>query len=169
MLDEQVMAKLTELKQQREDLIKTRDIPPWPFNHKWLRPIAMLMQPSTCGMDTLIRIVDVKIMMLEHLALVCRPTETTKAEDLDTKIILRELAKFQGKWATYGDRQYSMPNIQINTYPNVPRKLWLAKMKSIIRQGYSGGCDCGCRGDYEITDKGLELIGEKRIVHYNGY
>ena len=48
-------------------------------------------------------------------------------------------------------------------------KIWLAKMKSMIRRGLSGGCDCGCRGDYEITDKGLELIGEKRTKQYNGY
>ena len=26
------------------------------------------------------------------------------------------------------------------------------------------GCDCGCRGDYEITDKGLEIIGAKRTT-----
>lgn len=92
-----------------------------------------------------------------------------QAKDLDTKVILTELAKYQGTWATWGEKQYSMPNIQLNTYPNVPEKLWLAKMKKIMKQGLSGGCDCGCRGDYEITDKGLELIGQTRTVRYNGY
>lgn len=100
-----------------------------------------------------------------------------QAKDLDTKIILTELAKYQGKWSTWGEKEYCDPetgepymyNIQIRTYPNVPTKLFLAKMKKIIAQGLSGGCDCGCRGDYEITDKGLELIGQTRIVRYNGY
>lgn len=88
MLDEQVSgrisAMLIEYKQRREDLIKTRDIPPWPFNRKWLRPIAMLVQPPTYGMDTLIRIIDVKIMMLEHLSPVGSPTETAGGKNDST-------------------------------------------------------------------------------------
>lgn len=92
-----------------------------------------------------------------------------QAKSLSDEVILRELAKHQGTWSTWGEKEYSMPNIQVRTYPDVPCKVFLAKMKSIIKRGLSGGCDCGCRGDYEITDKGLELIGEKRTKPYSGY
>ena len=51
----------------------------------------------------------------------------------------------------------------------IPYKLRLAKMRGLIKRGLSGGCDCGCRGDFEITDKGLALIGEQRIFDYTGY
>lgn len=40
----------------------------------------------------------------------------------------------------------------------VSPKLVLAKMGKLIRRGYLSGCDCGCRGDYEITEKGIEEI-----------
>lgn len=40
----------------------------------------------------------------------------------------------------------------------VPRKLALAKMNMMIRKGVVSGCGCGCRGDFELTPKGLTLI-----------
>jgi hypothetical protein len=91
-----------------------------------------------------------------------------QAKHLLDEVILRELAKHQGKWMGWSSNDPTY-NIKMTTYPDVPDKVWLAKMKSIMKRGLSGGCDCGCRGDYEITDKGLELIGEKRTVTYNGY
>lgn len=41
--------------------------------------------------------------------------------------------------------------------------------KMVEKDGYAGGCGCGCRGDFCITDKGLELIGKKRVLEYGGY
>lgn len=38
--------------------------------------------------------------------------------------------------------------------PGVPDRLALAKMRQMIRRGVVTGCPCGCRGDFEITDKG---------------
>jgi len=35
-----------------------------------------------------------------------------------------------------------------------PRKLVLAKMKSLIKNGLVSGCACGCRGDFTLTDAG---------------
>jgi predicted transcriptional regulator len=52
---------------------------------------------------------------------------------------------------------------------NTPEKVMHAKMRALYRRGLVGGCDCGCRGDWEITDKGLELIGQQRIKPYSGY
>jgi hypothetical protein len=42
--------------------------------------------------------------------------------------------------------------------PGVPENLVLAKMKSLIRKGLVSGCCCGCRGDFEITQKGIDWL-----------
>lgn len=42
--------------------------------------------------------------------------------------------------------------------PGTPPKLALAKMKGLMRRGLVGGCGCGCRGDFELTDKGREVL-----------
>lgn len=44
-------------------------------------------------------------------------------------------------WTHVQDLQAAMPNI--------PRKVLLAKMRSMIRRGIVDGCACGCRGDFE--------------------
>lgn len=33
-----------------------------------------------------------------------------------------------------------------------------AVMKILDKQGYITGCHCGCRGDYELTDKGEQYV-----------
>lgn len=91
-----------------------------------------------------------------------------QCKDIPDKPILEFLAKHQGKWSTWG-KGYSMPTVQDAMPPGTPTKLQLAKMAQLVKKGLSGGCTCGCRGDWEITDKGLELIGQKRITPYNGY
>lgn len=37
-------------------------------------------------------------------------------------------------------------------------KLILAKMRQLMKRGLVDGCDCGCRGDFEITNKGEEWL-----------
>ena len=39
-----------------------------------------------------------------------------------------------------------------------PENLIIAKMAQMIKKGVLDGCPCGCRGDYEITDKGREEL-----------
>jgi hypothetical protein len=39
----------------------------------------------------------------------------------------------------------------------ISERLVLAKMASMIRRGLVDGCACGCRGDFEITDKGRKV------------
>jgi hypothetical protein len=34
-----------------------------------------------------------------------------------------------------------------------------AKMQMLINRGLVSGCTCGCRGDFELTDKGREELG----------
>jgi hypothetical protein len=33
-----------------------------------------------------------------------------------------------------------------------------AKMSELIKKGFVSGCDCGCRGDYEITSAGMDYL-----------
>lgn len=39
-----------------------------------------------------------------------------------------------------------------------PPKVIAAKMASLIRRGLVSGCACGCRGDFQITGKGREML-----------
>lgn len=39
-----------------------------------------------------------------------------------------------------------------------PDKIRMAKMRRLIYRGLVSGCGCGCRGDYEITEKGIEYL-----------
>jgi hypothetical protein len=46
-----------------------------------------------------------------------------------------------------------------------PPKVVLGKMRMLMRRGLVEGCGCGCRGDFELTDKGRAALhtntGEK--------
>lgn len=88
-----------------------------------------------------------------------------KCSDIPTDPILHFLAKHQGEWATRGPKFKGqiMPTVGEVIPADVPEKLVLAKMWKLIRKGLVSGClGCTCRGDYEITDKGLARIGVRR-------
>lgn len=80
-----------------------------------------------------------------------------KCSDIPTVEVLRLLAQHQGEWCTWGIG-YSMPTVADGMPPGVPPKLQLAKMRRLVAQGLVAGCTCGCRGDWEITDKGLAMV-----------
>ncbi len=90
-----------------------------------------------------------------------------KCSEISNIIILEFLALHQGTWATWGSSS-SMPTVQ-DVMSKIPHKLQRSKMRQLQKRGFVGGCDCGCRGDYEITDKGLEFITQPRTKAYNGY
>jgi hypothetical protein len=104
-----------------------------------------------------------------------------KAADIPDKLILEYLSDHQGCWSCLfgisfypSDREVdrSLPFDQqgeIIVAPETPEKVMLAKMRSLYRRGLAGGCPCGCRGDWEITDKGLAFIGKARTKAYTGY
>lgn len=48
---------------------------------------------------------------------------------------------------------------------NTPDKVKIHKMAILIKRGLVDGCPCGCRGDYEISDKGIEWLGEKKPIY----
>lgn len=43
--------------------------------------------------------------------------------------------------------------------PMFPTPVIIAKAAALIKRGLLTGCTCGCRGDFELTDKGLEFLG----------
>lgn len=100
-----------------------------------------------------------------------------KCKDLSTEHILTVLSKYQGQWSFWVDddilrfRDKRGERIVVKVFPTlvVPRKLMLRKWQKLVKQNLVGGCACGCRGDFEITDKGLALIGKRRTKKYSGY
>lgn len=80
-----------------------------------------------------------------------------QCKDIPTKPILEFLIIHEGigcNWFAGFDRSVA------NVMPAAPPKLVLAKMKSMINAGLVHGCPCGCRGDFEITEKGRLLLEE---------
>jgi len=49
-------------------------------------------------------------------------------------------------------------DIKLHLFQGIPDNLFYAKMYKLIHRGYLDGCWCGCRGDYEITNKGIDFL-----------
>lgn len=84
-----------------------------------------------------------------------------QCKDMSDWPILARLAGLSGRMATHWDSDESaggMPSIAPAMPANTPEKLRRAKMAMLIRRGLAEGCTCGCRGDFEITQKGRELL-----------
>lgn len=89
-----------------------------------------------------------------------------QCKDIPDVPILHFLAK-QSRWSTHGEG-YSMPTVQNAMPSGTPVKLQVAKMKMLVRRKLVNGCGCGCRGDWEITEKGLEYLDRIRQNHLRG-
>lgn len=79
-----------------------------------------------------------------------------QCKDIPDVPILDLLLKNKGEWCNwyFGDERdvrKAMPD-------GIADKLALAKMRQLIKRGLVKGCGCGCRGDFEITQKGLEFL-----------
>lgn len=71
------------------------------------------------------------------------------------------------KWSTWGNG-FLMPTVQDAMPPGTSEHAQRIKMHMLGRRGLVQGCFCGCRGDYEITTKGLEELYGKPLVYVNG-
>jgi len=81
-----------------------------------------------------------------------------QCKDIPTRPILEYVRDHGGIGCTWFSEISSERTVRKVISPNVPDKLVRAKMNNLIYKGLIDGCPCGCRGDYEITDKGLERI-----------
>ena len=81
--------------------------------------------------------------------------------------VLNYLAKNQGKWNLFWEIEDAL-GIERNPSGD-PNKRHAVTLRKLYKTGMIGGCICGCRGDFDITDKGLEFIGVERYEQYNGY
>lgn len=78
--------------------------------------------------------------------------------------ILEFLLKHQGHWCFWGgpsdapDNPGYERNVERAFPLGIPGKLVRSKMRGLINRGLVSGCACGCRGDFEITEKGKKWL-----------
>lgn len=90
-----------------------------------------------------------------------------QAKDIDDRLFLRCV-----EWASYEAHPpgtslaepFATPHWVFTwtlerMLPMFPPPVVLAKASALIRRGLLRGCDCGCRGDFEITDAGFAFLG----------
>ena len=93
-----------------------------------------------------------------------------QCKDIPTLPILQFIQKWsdtidftglRGVWTNwyFGDEK----DVHLAMPEGLPDNLVLAKMNKLINNGLIDGCTCGCRGDYEITQKGRDYI----LTHTN--
>ena len=97
-----------------------------------------------------------------------------KCSDIPDYVVLEYLAQHQGRWTMLFGRTFSTwvegELVEADVFPKgTPAKLATAKMRQLHKRDLVSGCPCGCRGDFEITDKGLALIGAPRLRPFSGY
>lgn len=81
-----------------------------------------------------------------------------QCKDIPTLPILEYLDKYGGIGCVWWEGNFRRSVRQ--AMPEVSDKLALAKMRQLMSKGLIDGCDCGCRGDFELTDKGRSHILE---------
>lgn len=81
-----------------------------------------------------------------------------QTKDIDKVAVLKFMENNQDSWCTlYNGFHNSVGNAMPD---GLPIKLRLSVMRNLINRGLVAGCPCGCRGDFEITPKGLEYLKE---------
>jgi hypothetical protein len=66
------------------------------------------------------------------------------------------------RYATYEHRTATRWDIEEELW-EYPPKVLLAKLRRLVTRGLLDGCGCGCRGDFEITDGGREILARVLI------
>jgi len=79
-----------------------------------------------------------------------------QCKDIPDRPILEMLAKNPEQWHNW----YFGNDFDVGKAMPVgtPEKLVLSKMQMMIRRGVVDGCPCGCRGDFVITEKGMNEL-----------
>lgn len=69
--------------------------------------------------------------------------------DIDFLIAVDYICDRKGYWVN---------RIELAEFLDVKPKIVLAKAHKLIKRKLLSGCDCGCRGDFEVTSKGKLLL-----------
>jgi hypothetical protein len=88
-----------------------------------------------------------------------------QCKDIPDRPILEYLSR-QTRWATHWISEIpesEWPNVRAAMPTDIDEKLGRAKMSMLLRRGLVDGCDCGCRGDWQITDEGREWLASHNI------
>lgn len=95
--------------------------------------------------------------------------ERLEAFRIEEEPILRfllDVVRKGGAWATH------LPRDEFNIQKAVPDwvsdRLFEVKALDMARRGLIDCCLCGCRGDYQITTRGLETLGVDRADEVYG-
>jgi hypothetical protein len=83
-----------------------------------------------------------------------------QCKDIPTIPILEFVEKHGGIGCNWFGKHISELSVRHAMPDNIPDKLVHAKMNKLIAKELISGCNCGCRGDYELTEKGKQLIHE---------
>lgn len=108
------------------------------------------------------------------------PRSGIQAKNLPDRIVLKTIDRMSGiphmyqnigYWGNplgevFGDVHIFEPSWVhkydlFNLWPTIPSKVIMAKLRGLIRRGLITGCACGCRGDFELTDKGRVLLNSE--------
>ena len=86
-----------------------------------------------------------------------------KSKDIPDEPILNFLATMRGGYCGAGwhdllPRADYSPTVLDAMPVGTPKKLALAKMRSLLRRGLVEGCGCGCRGDFVLSDEGRRAL-----------
>jgi hypothetical protein len=88
-----------------------------------------------------------------------------QCKDIPEQPILQLLYDNRSKWCSSFGIDIAKERSIYNALPEgTPWSLMLAKTKRMIGKGLIGGCACGCRGDFEITEKGIEELAFMNTV-----
>jgi hypothetical protein len=87
--------------------------------------------------------------------------ERWKASDLDDRgllMIIEGLCICYDSWSST-DEIYRIFSGPPDYMTDMPFKVIHAKLRRLLIKGFITGCDCGCRGDWELTSAGRAFAG----------
>lgn len=73
-----------------------------------------------------------------------------QAKDIADEVMIDAIQKTRGRnnvaiWSTIWDIQGELPQF--------PKKVVIAKLRSMVKRKLINGCVCGCRGDFEVLER----------------
>lgn len=84
-----------------------------------------------------------------------------QSKDIPDLPILEFLQQRKGGLCSWFGNEYA--NSVTHAMPSdTPPKLVLAKMRQLMKRKLVDGCGCGCRGDFKITELGIEFLKRAR-------